>query len=228
MRSSPATPARPTLLRPPLRNPRKPQAMRGNIVAAVGVELGDTFRRREGLSRRRRGDGHDDDRDHRARLVRSAVPETRIESAMLDGRVTVDLTGRSRATLSAVASNSQSLLSKDESAAAAGAARPLRRRDDAACRDRAPHRQLCRDYQAAAAYLDEAGTDERATERAGRARARPSRARSSMRPNRNSARRPTRQRQRSGPRACSTRHPPAIPRRCPPTPRALPARRARC
>ena len=41
-----------------------------------------------------------------------------ISSAMLDGQVAVDLTGQSRATLSAVASNTQNLFSQDESAAA--------------------------------------------------------------------------------------------------------------
>ena len=89
-----------------------------------------------------------------------------IESAMLDGQVAVDLTSQSRAALSVVASNSQSLFSKDESAAAAQALQG--RFDDAMT----PHVVIARHtgnyvelYQAAAAYLDEAGTDERATAR---------------------------------------------------------------
>ena len=150
-----------------------------------------------------------------------------LSSAMLDGQVAVDLTSQSRAALSAVASNSQSLFSKDESAAAAQALQG--RFDDAMT----PHVVIARHtgnyvelYQAAAAYLDEAGTDERATARwqgqkeaviAGLDAAESESAGRRIRitPTIRSAR-------------CSTKHPRAMPRRRSPTPRALPARRARC
>lgn len=85
-------------------------------------------------------------------------------SAMLDGQVAVDLTGQSRATLSAVASNAEGLFSADESEAAGIALQS--RFDDAM----APHVVIARHtgnyaalYQAASDYLDRAGTDERAT-----------------------------------------------------------------
>lgn len=87
-----------------------------------------------------------------------------IASAMLDGQVAVDLTGRSRATLSAVASDAEGLFSDDESKAAGIALQS--RFDDAM----APHVVIARHtgkyaalYQAAADYLDRAGADERAT-----------------------------------------------------------------
>jgi hypothetical protein len=88
----------------------------------------------------------------------------KISSAMLDGQVAVDLTGQSRATLSAVASNAQNLFSTDESTAAATALKS--RFDDAL----APYVVIARHtgdyaslYQAASDYLDQAGADERAT-----------------------------------------------------------------
>lgn len=87
-----------------------------------------------------------------------------IESAMLDGQVAVDLTGQTRATLSAVASDAEGLFSDDESKAAGIALQS--RFDDAM----APHVVIARHtgnyvglYQAASDYLDRAGTDERAT-----------------------------------------------------------------
>ena len=89
-----------------------------------------------------------------------------IASAMLDGQVAVDMTSQSRAALSAVASNSQSLFTKDESAAAA---QTLQARFDDSI---TPHVVIARHtsdyaslYQAAADYLNEAGADERATAR---------------------------------------------------------------
>jgi hypothetical protein len=94
-----------------------------------------------------------------------------ISSAMLDGKVAVDLTGQSRATLSAVASNGQGMFSKDqgmfskdESAAATEA---LQSRFDAAvspsvviARHNGDYASL---YEAALKYMNEAGTDEQAT-----------------------------------------------------------------
>jgi hypothetical protein len=87
-----------------------------------------------------------------------------ISSAMLDGKVAVDLTGQSRATLSAVASNNQGVFSKDESAAATQA---LQSRFDAAvspsvviARHTGDYASL---YDAALKYMNEAGTDEQAT-----------------------------------------------------------------
>lgn len=87
-----------------------------------------------------------------------------IASAMLDGKVAVDLTGRTRAALSAVASNAEKLFSKDESTAAQIALQS--RFEDAI----APHVVIARHsgdyaklYQAASDYLDQAGADERAT-----------------------------------------------------------------
>jgi hypothetical protein len=87
-----------------------------------------------------------------------------ISSAMLDGKVAVDLTGQSRATLSAVASNNKGVFSKDESAAATQA---LQSRFDAAvspsvviARHTGDYASL---YDAALKYMNEAGTDEQAT-----------------------------------------------------------------
>jgi hypothetical protein len=87
-----------------------------------------------------------------------------ITSALVDGQVAVDFTPLSRATLSAVAANSQSLFSTDETAAAAKA---LSDRFDTAM---APHVVIARHlsdyaslYQAADKYLEQAGADERAT-----------------------------------------------------------------
>lgn len=87
-----------------------------------------------------------------------------IPSALVDGQVAVDFTAQSRATLSAVAANSQSLFTKDETVAAAKA---LSDRFDTAM---APHVVIARHlgdyaslYQAADKYLDQADADERAT-----------------------------------------------------------------
>jgi len=87
-----------------------------------------------------------------------------ISSAMLDGQVAVDMTSLSRATLSAVASNSQGLFTQDESAAAATTLQT--RFNDAMM----PHVVIARNtgdyaslYQAASDYLDQAGADEKAT-----------------------------------------------------------------
>lgn len=88
-----------------------------------------------------------------------------ISSAMLDGKVAVDLTDRSRATLSAIASDAGGLFSSDESKAAAS---ELGMRFGAAM---ASHVVLARHtgdyaslYQAASDYLDRAGADEQATD----------------------------------------------------------------
>ena len=87
-----------------------------------------------------------------------------ISSAKLDGQIAVDFSSQSRATLSAVASNAQRLFSKEEIEAATSALQD--RFDDAI----APHVVMARHsgdyvslYEAALAYMDEAGTDERAT-----------------------------------------------------------------
>ncbi len=89
----------------------------------------------------------------------------KISSAMLDGQVAVDLTGQTRAMLSAVASNAQGFFTTDERTAAGIALQS--RFDDAM----APHAVIARHssdyaslYQAASDYLDQAGADERATE----------------------------------------------------------------
>ena len=87
-----------------------------------------------------------------------------ISSAKLDGQVAVDFTSQSRATLSAIASNAQRLFSKEETEAAKSALQD--RFDDVI----APYVVIARHggdyaslYKAALAYMDEAGTDERAT-----------------------------------------------------------------
>lgn len=87
-----------------------------------------------------------------------------ISSAMLDGQVAVDLSGQTRATLSAVANNAQGQFTKDETAAAA---KTLQARFDSAV---APHVVIARHtgdyaslYAAAADYLDQAGADEKTT-----------------------------------------------------------------
>ena len=87
-----------------------------------------------------------------------------ISSALIDGKVAVDFTSQSRATLSAIAANSQSLFSKDETVAAAKA---LSDRFDTAM---TPHVVIARHlgdyaslYQAADKYLEQADADERAT-----------------------------------------------------------------
>jgi hypothetical protein len=87
-----------------------------------------------------------------------------ISSAMLDGKVAVDLTKQSRATLSAVAANTQKLFSADETAAAT---KELQSRFNDAM---APQAVIARHnsdyvslYDAATKYMDEAGADERAT-----------------------------------------------------------------
>jgi hypothetical protein len=88
-----------------------------------------------------------------------------ISSAILDGKVAVDLTGQSRATLSAVASNTQSLFSDDETAAASNALQT--RFYDAIspqvviARHTGDYASL---YNAAIKYMDAAGPDERATQ----------------------------------------------------------------
>jgi hypothetical protein len=87
-----------------------------------------------------------------------------ITSALVDGQVAVDFTSQSRATLSAIAANGQSLFTKDETVAAA---KTLSDRFDTAM---APHVVIARHlgdyaslYQAADKYLDQADADERAT-----------------------------------------------------------------
>jgi hypothetical protein len=87
-----------------------------------------------------------------------------IPSAMLDGKVAVDLSGQSRATLSAVADNAQGQFTTDEATAAA---KTLQTGFDDAM---APHVVIARHsgdyaslYAAASDYLDKAGADEKAT-----------------------------------------------------------------
>jgi hypothetical protein len=83
---------------------------------------------------------------------------------MLDGQVAVDLTGQSRAALSAVASNAQGLFTPDESTAATHAL--LSRFSDAmtprivAARHTGDYAGL---YDAALQYMNQAGADEQAT-----------------------------------------------------------------
>ena len=81
-----------------------------------------------------------------------------ISSAVLDGQVAVDMTGQSRATLSAVASNTQSLFTNDE-AAVAGSALQVRFHDAIApqaviARHTGDYASL---YDAAIKYMDAAG-----------------------------------------------------------------------
>ncbi|MBA4036134.1 MAG: hypothetical protein C0480_16220 [Bradyrhizobium sp.] len=85
-------------------------------------------------------------------------------SAMLDGQVAVDLSGQTRATLSATADNAQGQFSTDEVAAAT---RTLQSRFNDAV---SPHVVIARHtgdyaslYAAASDYLDRAGADEKAT-----------------------------------------------------------------
>jgi hypothetical protein len=87
-----------------------------------------------------------------------------IPSAMLDGKVAVDLSGQSRATLSAVADNAQGQFTTDEATAAT---KTLQTRFDDAM---APYVVIARHsgnyaglYAAASDYLDSAGADEKAT-----------------------------------------------------------------
>ncbi len=87
-----------------------------------------------------------------------------ISSAMLDGQVAVDLSGQSRATLSAVADNAQGQFTADEAAAAT---KTLQTRFDDAM---TPNVVIARHtgdyaslYRAASDYLDSAGADEKAT-----------------------------------------------------------------
>ena len=87
-----------------------------------------------------------------------------IPSAMLDGKVAVDLSGQSRATLSAVADNAQGQFTTDEATAATKALQT--RFDDAMT----PYVVIARHsgnyaglYAAASDYLDSAGADEKAT-----------------------------------------------------------------
>ncbi len=87
-----------------------------------------------------------------------------ISSAMLDGKPAVDLTQQSRATLSAVAANTQSLFSADETAAAT---QELQSRFNDAM---APQVVIARHnsnyaglYDAAVKYMDDAGADEKST-----------------------------------------------------------------
>ena len=85
-------------------------------------------------------------------------------SAMLDGQVAVDLSGQTRATLSAIADNAQGQFSTDEATAAT---RTLQSRFNDAV---SPHVVIARHtgdyaslYAAASDYLDRAGSDEKAT-----------------------------------------------------------------
>ncbi|HEY4142613.1 MAG TPA: hypothetical protein VGM57_14425 [Pseudolabrys sp.] len=87
-----------------------------------------------------------------------------ISSAMLDGKTAVDLTQQSRATLSAVAANTNSLFSPDETAAATN---ELQSRFNDAM---APQVVIARHnsdytglYSAALSYMDQAGADEKTT-----------------------------------------------------------------
>ncbi len=87
-----------------------------------------------------------------------------IASAQLDGQTAVDLSGQSRATLSAVASNTGSLFSADETAAAT---KELQSRFNDAispqvviARHNGDYASL---YDAALNYMNQAGADERAT-----------------------------------------------------------------
>lgn len=87
-----------------------------------------------------------------------------ITSAILDGKTAVDLTGQSRATLSAVASNANGLFSADETAAAT---KELQSRFNDAI---APQAVIARHnsdyaglYDAALSYMDQAGADEKKT-----------------------------------------------------------------
>ena len=87
-----------------------------------------------------------------------------ISSAILDGEVAVDFSSQSRATLSAVASNAQRLFSNEEIKAAKLA---LQGRFDDAMAHKVVIARYSRDYaslyDAAIAYMDEAGADERST-----------------------------------------------------------------
>jgi hypothetical protein len=85
-------------------------------------------------------------------------------SAQLDGQTAVDLSGQSRATLSAVAANTNNLFSADETAAAT---KELQSRFNDAM---APQVVIARHnsdyaglYDAALSYMDQAGADEKAT-----------------------------------------------------------------
>jgi hypothetical protein len=85
-------------------------------------------------------------------------------SAMLDGQVAVDLSGQTRATLSVIADNAQNQFSTDEVTAAT---RTLQSRFNDAV---SPHVVIARHtgdyaslYAAASDYLDQAGSDEKAT-----------------------------------------------------------------
>jgi hypothetical protein len=87
-----------------------------------------------------------------------------ISSAMLDGKVAVDFSSQSRATLSAVASNTDGLFTSDESTAASS---ELQARFNSAM---ASHVVIARHtgdyaslYQAASDYLDQASDGEKAT-----------------------------------------------------------------
>ncbi len=87
-----------------------------------------------------------------------------ISSAKLDGQVAVDFTNQSRATLFAIASNAQGLFTTDERGAASSA---LQSRFDGAM---SPHIVIARHsgdyaglYEAALSYVEQAGSDERAT-----------------------------------------------------------------
>ncbi len=87
-----------------------------------------------------------------------------ISSAILDGEVAVDFSSQSRATLSAVVSNAQRLFSNEEIKAAKLA---LQGRFDDAMAHKVVIARYSRDYaslyDAAIAYMDEAGADERST-----------------------------------------------------------------
>ncbi|CAM5409821.1 putative protein OS=Afipia felis OX=1035 GN=BN961_01650 PE=4 SV=1 [Afipia felis] len=87
-----------------------------------------------------------------------------ISSAMLDGKAAVDFSSQSRATLSAVASNTDGLFSADETKAAAG---EMQARFNTAMAPRAVIARHNADYaslyQAASDYLDQAGDAEKAS-----------------------------------------------------------------
>jgi hypothetical protein len=87
-----------------------------------------------------------------------------ISSAMVGGQLAVDLTGQSRATLSAVASNTQGLFTSDEAAAATQA---LQSRFNDALASQVVIARHTGDYaslyNAALNYMDQAGSDEKAT-----------------------------------------------------------------
>src|SRR3979409_1353226 len=100
----------------------------------------------------------------RRRCLHQRSCQLGISSAVMDGQIAVDLTGQSRATLSAVASNTGKLFSQDEIDAAT---KTLQVRFDDAV---SPYVVIARHtgdyaapYDAALSYLNKAGADEQAT-----------------------------------------------------------------